>query len=108
MDFRSKLDGQDADDFAAVFGTNEGARLVARLVHFCGVHANSYIPEEGDVQAAIYREGKRSVGLMLLALAKGLPDGERRHLDAVEQRARAYRLDEDARAAAAGDIWKGV
>lgn len=61
---------QDRADMRAILRTAEGARFFCRLMDFCGVDRQSYVPDEGKAHAAevaVFREGQRSVGLMLRA-----------------------------------------
>lgn len=63
-------DRQRAEDLKAVLSTPAGRRFVWHLTNIkCGVLAQSYT---GDAEQAVYREGRRSVGLDVLGDAQEL------------------------------------
>ncbi|WP_051560468.1 Bbp19 family protein [Marinobacterium jannaschii] len=52
------------DDLAAVMGTEAGQRLVWRLLESTGIYQQSYT---GDPASTYFNEGRRSIGLMIMA-----------------------------------------
>ena len=55
----------DLDAVAALVGTAHGRRILWRLLESAGVFRLSYT---GDIHETLFREGRRAVGLELLAL----------------------------------------
>lgn len=51
-------------DFAAVFGTPQGRRVLAQILVWCQVWERSYVP--GDANETILREGMRNIGLRIM------------------------------------------
>lgn len=62
-----ELSERDRCDIAAVFSTREGRRVIARLLHECGVYCLSLnVAFSEQSHATAYREGRRAIGLELL------------------------------------------
>jgi hypothetical protein len=70
---------RDNEDFGNVFGTPEGARVIAGIIDFCGVFS-------ANPAGSLYAEGMRNVGLMLYKRATDAPGGEERLTAARRQR----------------------
>lgn len=51
-------------DLGEVLNTAAGQRLVWRLLSAAGIYRQSYVPDSGDTA---FNEGRRSIGLMLIA-----------------------------------------
>lgn len=84
------LKKQDAEDLRALLSTREGARFLCRLLDVCGVDRGSYTTT-GDALNMAFREGMRSVGLMLTELYRGEPGGEVAVIAAREERVRIFK-----------------
>ena len=83
------LHRQDAEDFRALLSTREGARFLCRLLDVCGVDRGSYTPA-GDTHNMAFREGMRSVGLMLTEWYRSEPGGELAVIAARDERVRIF------------------
>lgn len=59
------LQEQDANDLHTVLSTVGGRNVMWRILTSCGIYKSSY---DGDPTATVFREGRRSVGLELLAV----------------------------------------
>ena len=59
------LRNQDINDIWALLQTKEGARFLSRLMGMTGVHEISYT--QGDMNATLFKEGSRNVGLPIYA-----------------------------------------
>lgn len=63
---------QELDDVRQIVGTKAGQRFVNRMLAQCGVYRISYT---GNAEQAVFAEGQRNIGLMLLAdLEEADPD----------------------------------
>ncbi len=56
-----KRAAQDKIDLKAVMSTEGGRRALARIIDYCGVSRESFIPSS----KIYYNEGQRSIGIML-------------------------------------------
>ena len=101
-----RLRRQDEADFAEVMRTAAGMRFLSCLVEASGAYGQSYYVERGDVNGALFAEGRRSLGLELLARVHGRGSDEAEYFRAVTERNELRRRDARDLAAAEAE-WRG-
>ena len=85
-----RLMRQDESDFSEVMRSSAGIRFIAYLVDISGANSQSY---QGDINASLFAEGRRSIGLMLLSRIHSKGTDEAEYLRAVMERNELRRKD---------------